>query len=415
VTCALPRSTAFAKTLIAMVAGAAVAVLLALAPPAHAAKGMEVAIQDEGVFVTGSTPFNGEQAYSLTKGLQVTRMRFNVVWRDVNKSQCDQTSKPANPVYDFSRTRNAVDVARAKGINVLLSITGPAPAWANGKKKCGDPNKPRASYYGQFVKAVVEAFKGRVDQYSIWNEPNFASWLAPIKTMGSQYRALYQKGYAAAKSVDPTAKVFMGELAPFARDKRFGQQPLAFLRQMACVNRSYRKTKSCPKLTTDGFAFHPYDFNRAPNRRFPNRDAVTIANLGSLTSALDKLKRVKRVVPRTGKRVNLYLTEYGYFATILKKKKNKKNPLLNNRVFKSKTRAKYLVKAFDIARRNKRVKSMLQFLLVQYPNAGQKGKTAYNFDTSIVGPTGTQTRSYTSLKKWATKYAANGQIKAASP
>ena len=194
----------------------------------------------------------------------------------------------------------------------------------------------------------------------------------------------------------------MGELAPFARDKRFGQQPLAFLRQMACVNRSYKRTKSCPKLTTDGFALHPYDFNRPPTTRFPNRDAVTIANLGSLTSALDKLKRAKRVVPSKGSRVNLYLTEYGYFATILKKKKNKKNPLLNNRLFKTKVRAKYLVKAFDIARRNKRVKSMLQYLLVQYPNAGVGG--AFNFDTSIVTARARR-RSYSSLASWATRAA----------
>jgi hypothetical protein len=378
---------------------------------------MEVSLQDEGVFLTGTTPFDNNRAYDLAKGLHVSRMRFNVTWAAANGGQCSQTTKPANPQYDFSRLAQAVGRARLQGMKVLISITGPAPAWANGRKKCtsaAGAYKPRASYYGEFVRAVVDRFKSLgVDQYSIWNEPNFASWLAPIKSMGSIYRGLYQKGYAAAKAADPNAKVLMGELAPFARDKRFGQQPLAFLRQMACVNRRYKRAKSCPRLTTDGFAFHPYDFNRPPTRRFPIRDSVTIANLGSLTSALDKLKKAKRVVPRTGSKVNLYLTEYGYFATILKKKKNRKNPLLNNRLFKTKTRAKYLVKAFDIARRNKRVKSMLQYLLIQYPNAGIKGKTAYNFDTSIVSGAGTKSKSYSMLAKWSKKYAANGQIKPA--
>ncbi len=378
---------------------------------------MEVSLQDEGVFLTGTTPFDNAKAYSLAKGLQVSRMRFNVTWASANAAQCNEKTKPANPQYDFTRLYNAVARARLQGMKVLISITGPAPAWANGKKKCTSAAgafKPRASYYGDFVRAVVEKFKPLgVDEYSIWNEPNFASWLQPIKSMGTLYRGLFQKGYAAAKAADPSATVLMGELAPFARDKRFGQQPLAFLRQMACVNRSYKRTKSCPKLTTDGFALHPYDFNRPPTTRFPNRDAVTIANLGSLTSALDKLKRAKRVVPSKGSRVNLYLTEYGYFATILKKKKNKKNPLLNNRLFKTKVRAKYLVKAFDIARRNKRVKSMLQYLLVQYPNAGVKGSTQFNFDTSIVSGTGKKSKSYSALASWSKKYAANGRIKPA--
>ena len=68
--------------------------------------------------------------------------------------------------------------------------------------------------FGRFVRTVAGHFEGRVDRYSIWNEPNWATWLYPVKHAASLYRALYLAGYANVKRVDPKAKVLIGELAP---------------------------------------------------------------------------------------------------------------------------------------------------------------------------------------------------------
>ncbi len=395
---------------IAGLVAAAATTLLAIAPSAHAAKGMEVSVQDDGVFVTRSTPFDIPTAYTLLDGLQVTRMRLTAQWNDLNDdAQCRSRKKPRRPVYDFSALDGAIDSARAQGIKVLLTITGPAPAWANSKKKCGQGEgadfNPDVKEFGKFAKVVAKRFKGRVDQYSIWNEPNRKGWLQPSGTNGTQYQKLYPAGYKAVKSVDRKAKVFIGELAPFVRAASQGQDPLDFLRQMTCTNSRFQPLprKRCPTLRADGFAHHPYDFDRRPTQKNRSRDAVTIANLRSLTSALDKLKRIKRLVPNRGSKLDLYLTEYGYFASRISSR---------SKVFPESARARYLVQAFKIAQKNPRVKQMLQYLLVQYPNAGTT-EAAFNFDTSIVKLDGTQMETYKALSEWATAAAAKRQIKAA--
>lgn len=381
--------------------------LLAIAPSAQAAKGMEVSLQDESVFTNRTTPFDLASAYTLLDGLQVSRMRFNAQWGSLN-AQCNSRTKPRKPKYDFSALDAAINGARAQRIKILLTVTGPAPAWANGKKKCeGKKNdfNPNPTEFGKYAKEVARHFQGRVDEFSVWNEPNRKGWLEPVNTSGTQYRKLYLEGYKAIKSVDKKAKVFIGELAPFSRAKTQAQDPLDFLRQLTCTNGRFKplRGKRCPTLRADGFAHHPYDFDRRPTQKYPSKDAVTIANLGSLTSALDKLKRVKRLVPNKGSKMDLQLTEYGYFASTTSTR---------SKVFREPTRAKYLVKAFQIAQKNPRVKQMMHFLLVQYPGAGTTA-ASFNFDTSLVKLDGTPLGAYTALSDWATAAAQKGQIKPA--
>ena len=399
-------------TVTGLVAATLAALCLALVPTAHAAKGMEVTLQDEGVFTSHTTPFNQGRAFGLAKGLQVSRLRFNAVWGSLNvaSQRCSRTV-PRTPQYDFSRLDAAIDRARANKLKVLLTITGGAtnPAWASGKKTCvsktnGNDYKPNARQFGKFAKVVAAHFKGRVDQYSIWNEPNRKGWMEPVSQSASIYRGLYTEGYKGVKGADKKAKVFIGELAPFASKRGVALQPLDFLRKLTCVTSRYRSAKRCAGLKADGFAYHPYDFSRKPTQRYPNKDAVTIANLGNLTSALDKLAKLKRLNPVKGSRLNLYLTEYGYFGT--------KEPGGRAKVFPEATRAKYLVQGFSIAQKNSRVKQMLQFLLVRYPGAGT-ASAPFDFDTSIVKLDGTKLKSYTSLAKWASSAAKKKLIKRA--
>ena len=90
--------------------------------------------------------------------------------------------------------------------------------------------------------------------------------------------ALYTKGYAAIKAADPAAKVLIGETAPFSK-AGLSTSPLAFLRGVTCVNKKYKRARSCPALKADGYAHHPYDFAHAPDYQYPGADNVTIGTL----------------------------------------------------------------------------------------------------------------------------------------
>src|SRR3954451_2114628 len=315
---------------------------------AHAARGMEVAVQDDFAMVLGIPKAHyREKGLKLSQGLSASWIRANVTWSYVVNKYKKKKKAPKNIVYNWSGYDALIRGAAAKGIHVQLALTGPAPAWATGNHKVGFA-RPKASAFRAFAKAAAEHFRLlSVTRYSIWNEPNHRSWISPISKGPSLYRGLYTNGYAAIKAADPSAQVLIGETSPFelGAKGRNATAPLKFLRGMTCAKTNYRRAKNCATLKTDGFAHHPYDFRHKPTYKYPGKDNVTLATLGRLTSALTKLKNANLLTTPSGGVPPVYLTEYGY----LKSGKF--------RISESK-RGAYLVQAFNLAQKNSHVKQM---------------------------------------------------------
>jgi hypothetical protein len=367
------------------------ALLVPLAPSAHAAKGMEVAVQDDFALVNElPSPAYRQKGLALATKLNATWIRANVNWNYVvGRSNAKKKKEPKGIVYNWSGYDRLVDQAAARGIKVQLALTGPAPAYATANHRIG-ANKPKASPFRRFAQAAAQHFNGRVTRYSIWNEPNYVSWIAPLSSGPRVYRSLYLAGYSAIKKASPDSQVLIAETSPYALKKR-ATAPLAFLRGVTCANARYKKAKSCGTLKADGFAHHPYDFDHKPTYKYPGKDNVTLATLSRLTSALGKLKKAKLLTTPTGGVPGLYLTEYGYFSSGKRKVSRSKH-------------AKYLVQAFTIAQKNSRVKQMLQYLLVQ------PGKKYRFFDTSIATTKAKPTSVFNKLAAWAKKAAKAGRI-----
>lgn len=371
---------------------AAAVLVVALISPgsASAARGMELAIQDDNVFVHGIYYRRGK-ALDNAERMRATWIRANVNWDVALGDAARRNREPANIKYDFGRWDALVDAAAKRGINVQLGLTGMAPRWATTNWRIG-PEEPEPYLYNHFVRAAARHFKGRVKRYSIWNEPNHRGWLSPLKTQAKQYRALYRVGYKGIKKVDPKAQVLFGELAPYASNPRNAQPPLKFLRDVACVNRRYRRTGSC-KLYADGFAHHPYEYRNPPNAPFPGRDNVTMSGLPKLVRALNKLRRARTLRTPAGRALPIYLTEFGYFAR-------------GENAISERKRAKYTVQAYRMALRNPRVKQMLYYVLVRPQDS---------FDTSLLGRRGKPGRAYRKLVSWAARAARGGLIQRPTP
>jgi hypothetical protein len=355
---------------------AAVGVLMPAAT-AHAARHMEVALQDDQVFLNQSW-YGRAKAFQKAEQLGVTRLRVNFIWsREVAGARSHHA--PRHPAYNWYHFDSLIDEAAAHGIRIEMTLTGPAPAWATGNHRIG-VYKPRASAFSRFVRDVAQHFKGRVDRYSIWNEPNWKSWLAPHNSAPHIYKLLYLAGYRAIKRADPKAKVLIGETSPQARGSA-GMAPLTFLRRM--VGHSH--------LFADGYAHHPYDYSHSPSTRSRGRNDVTIATLGRLTHELSVLRRKHRLRTSRGRTLPLYLTEYGY--------------MVRGRFrLSSHRQASYLRKAFSIAYHNPHVKSMLQYGLVSPP-------FAVNWDTSLLNSHGHARRTFSALRSWV-RHAAVAKARA---
>lgn len=354
---------------------------------AQAAKGMEVALSDDTVFLYGlKNPFTG---LDRAQQLHTTWIRVNVQWtRVLGESQSQARTQPKNLSYNFVPYDDIVNRAADRGIGVEFTLTGQAPRWATGNKKVGH-YKVKGSKFGAFARAFAARYRGRTVRYSIWNEPNISAWLLPLKRAPKIYRSMYSSAYSNIKAVDPGAKVFIGETAPYFMPRRT-TAPLKFLRGVTCVNGSYRHPR-CKGLKTDGYAHHPYDFRHKPTYKYPGKDNVTVATLGRLNSALSKLKRSGALKTPRGGVPNLYLTEYGYFAAYKYKLSRSKQ-------------AAYLKKGFQIARKTPRVKQMLQYLLVPPPRALRF------FSTQIMSGSFKPYKAFNTLRAWTDSQAKSHGI-----
>jgi len=343
---------------------AAVVALPALTAPAEAARKMEAALQDDGVFIFNQDNYR-ETALFQANFLGITTLRMNILWwQAVPSAQRNQKSVPSNITYDFRAWDQAIKRAKAYGIKTQLDLAGDPPAWACGNKRIPyecNGYKPSIKQWKKFVGTAAKHFKGKVKRFSIWNEPNWYTWLSPHKKAPLLYRKLVQTGYKAIKKKNKKAEVVAGELAPHFQ-KGISTPPLQFIREMVCVNKKLKRIKGANKkcgkkpLKFDAFATHPYDFEHKPKFKRSNKDELTIANLGALPKLLTKLRK-KGLIKTKKKQFPIYLTEYGYMVA-------DNAAVREERRIPEGKRAKWLVQAWKIAQGTPRIKEMLHYALL---------------------------------------------------
>ncbi|MDO8671485.1 MAG: hypothetical protein Q7O66_08665 [Dehalococcoidia bacterium] len=133
-----------------------------------------------------------------------------------------------NPFY-FPDAALAREIAGGREVVGLLIST---PPWASGSndprmapKNLYLPYDDPYNYWGAFVKKIAARYKGRIDSWVIWNEPDV--WDARESSsawLGSEadYYQLLKIASQAAKSVNPNAKIVFAGLT-YYWDKSYGR------------------------------------------------------------------------------------------------------------------------------------------------------------------------------------------------
>ncbi len=233
--------------------------------------------------------------------------------------------------------------------------------------------EPSAAAFGQFVQAIATRYSGsydpalgrtvpgdagdlpRVGFWSIWNEPNYGPSLAPqgvpgnlgVESSPRMYRQMLDAAWAALSATGhgpATDTILIGELAPRGANQWgvfSGMKPLVFLRALYCVSSAYRslrgeaaRVRGCPTTAAGsrrfhaqhpalfeatGVADHPYmrwypptvELNPDPTNGSTTADYASLAVIGHLTGALDRLQRVYG----SSRRLPIFDTEFGYITS----------------------------------------------------------------------------------------------------
>jgi hypothetical protein len=286
---------------------------LALAAPAAQAKESQFMVFEANRELRSHDGAERAAALDEIQRFGVGWLRVVLYWRDVAPSPTSDSAPSfdeSNPAsYDWTTYERIVAEARARGMRLLITPSGPAPDWAT---LAGDgTDYPSPTRFRRFMTAVGRQFGSRVSYWSIWNEPNHPQFLGPQYRNGKPYSpGLYRKLFWAAHggladSGNGTDRVLMGETAP--RGNSNVVYPLAFLRGALCLNTKYRKRSGCSRLPADGYAHHPYTTSSGPYFVSRRRDDVTIGSISRLGNALYRAERA-RALPR---RTPIYLTEFG--------------------------------------------------------------------------------------------------------
>jgi hypothetical protein len=230
-----------------------------------------------------------------------------------------------------------------------------------------------------------------VNLFTLWNEPNIKGFLMPQwkkakkgRTPASPgvYRKMLLAAYPRVKAISPNATFLIGATSSTGSYALSGMHggvpPLQFIRQLACVDTKLKpiRTGGCKGFTQlpgDGWAHHPYSFETGPSNRSANGrpDDAILGDTVKLHKLLTKLAARKRI---TWADSDLYLTEYGYFTTVIG----------THRAVSEPEQAKLVGDAFRLASQFPGVKMMSQFLLQDVQCDGGRTTSCLNWTTGVM-------------------------------
>ena len=171
--------------------------------------------------------------------------------------------------FNFSYYDNFVNNAKSQGKKVL-AILAYATTWLNDGKNNDYISEKNIKYFLNYIEVTVNRYKGKVDAWEIWNEPNWIFW----KGTDKEFFELSRLAALKIKEIDPNAYIVGGN---------FQRLPHNFIINM-------KKAGAMENL--DALSIHPYDIN-------PKGAMILLNNFFKITSKINF----------TG---DIWITEIGY-------------------------------------------------------------------------------------------------------
>jgi hypothetical protein len=138
-------------------------IVLALVMPASANAAVRQLriFQDDRMLIYGG-PLVRAATLDAAKQMGVDVIRAQFVWRNIALRRPANASDPASYGDAWSNWDSLVIEARKRGMDVLATVTGPAPSWAAGTtgNYYSGSRYPNANAFGQFVEAVGRRYSG---------------------------------------------------------------------------------------------------------------------------------------------------------------------------------------------------------------------------------------------------------------
>ena len=215
-------------------------------------------------------------------GFHWVKQRFE--WRNIEgKSQGQLRVERARPHRRRHRRRPASRSSPAS----TISRSGHATSvpWPG----TGPPDDPKD--WTDYLTALAQRYKGRIQAYEIWNEPNLDREWGDKTPDPAAYTAMLKASYQAIKAADPQALVVSAGMSPTTTNNAQAMPDLEFIRAMY-AGRARAIASTSWASTRAGFKADPCA-DPARSRQSPE--------LTNNDPSPTELKRDLRVPPRRGR------------------------------------------------------------------------------------------------------------------
>lgn len=236
-----------------------------------------------------------EQTLQWAQGLGVEWVKQQVDWNLIDHGSGNM---------DWVLLDRAVHRADGYGFRILLSVVSAPGHLRSDPTGFGPPDD-----YGEFrrfMQQMAERYRGRVDAYELWNEPNLArEWSGDVLDP-ARFVALVAEGAQGVRAGDPTALVISG--APGVTGINDGVTAIddrVFFRGMVAAGVGQ---------WVDGIGVHPYGFANPPEEsaRDPHHAAPSHNNHPSFFFR-DTLEDYRAILLEYGVEDKpLWVTEFGW-------------------------------------------------------------------------------------------------------
>lgn len=307
-----------------LAAAVVAAALVAAAAASGASAALTTGFDDNKSYLTADAQARAS-AFDTTTDTGAGVVRLDLVWSQVVTGQPADPSDPADPAYDFSAYDAAIRDAAARRLRVLITFYS-VPEFAEGSDRPANWKyesswKPDPVALGGFARAVATRYSGgyqglpAVHYFEAWNEPNLDLFLSPQYEGGKLvapdlYRRMVNAVAASVHGVNPANQVLVGSTAPYGEDPGGERtRPLAFLRDLLCLDRGLRATPCPEKTELDVLSHHPINLSGPPTQSAINRDDASSSDLEHVVGVLRAAERTGSIASAE-RRHPVWVTEF---------------------------------------------------------------------------------------------------------
>ena len=236
-----------------------------------------------------------EQTMQWAEGLGVGWIKHQVQWHTIEHGPDDFEWEPLDRI---------VAGAEGFGFQVLLSVAH-APDWTRTAEL---ESGPPADYgeFRRFMEQLARRYRGRVQAYELWNEPNLAREWRGEALDPSRFVALVAEGAAGVRAGDAQALIVSG--APAVTGIDDGETAIndrVFLRGMVEAGMTQH---------VDAVGAHPYGYGNPPEERVTDESHQASSHNNHPTFFFrDTLQDYRQILLDHGHSgVQIWVTEFGW-------------------------------------------------------------------------------------------------------